>query len=350
MHGVGRHCIENIFEVFGLAPFIPVPLQIDPNPDFPTVAFPNPEEGKGALKLSMETADANGSKVIIANDPDADRLAAAEKNGDTWHIFSGNELGLILGYWMFEQLVKDKPEVDRSKVAVLNTTVSSKSLAAFAKAEGLYYEETLTGFKWLGTAIQRLQKEGYTFLFAFEEAIGYMIRSVPLDKDGVSAAAVFAELSHYLYSKGTNVLSYLTSIYEKYGYFVTNNRYFFCYDPKIQFKIFEELRNGGKYRTTCGPYKIKYIRDLMGAGYDSRQENLKPILPTSSTPMITYYFENGAVATLRGSGTEPKLKYYVELSGKDPKAVSAELDDLVAHIITHFLQPDKFEIFKPKDE
>jgi phosphomannomutase len=208
MHGVGRKCVENIFEVFGLAPFIPVLAQVDPNPDFPTVAFPNPEEGKGALKLSMETADANGSNVILANDPDADRLAAAEKDGGSWHIFTGNELGIILGHWMFEQLVQNKKDVDRSKIAVLNTTVSSKALAAFAKAEGLYYEETLTGFKWLGTAIERLEKSGYTFLFAFEEAIGYMVRSVPLDKDGVSAAAVFAEMAHYLYGKGTTILAF----------------------------------------------------------------------------------------------------------------------------------------------
>lgn len=350
MHGVGRFCASEAFKAFGLVPFIPVPEQVDPNPDFPTVKFPNPEEGKGALALSIRTAEEHGSTVIIANDPDADRLAAAERRKDgSWHIFTGNELGIILGYWNYEQYIANNQTADKSKLMVLNTTVSSKFLAAFAAAEGLYYEETLTGFKWIGTAIERLQKQGYTFIMAFEEAIGYMVTSTPLDKDGVSAAAVFSEMSHYLYHKGLTILDYLESIKKKYGYFVTNNKYFFCYDPNIQKAIFEELRNGGKYHEACGPYKIKNIRDLTTPGYDTTKEDKKPIFPTSSSPMITYYFENGAVVTLRGSGTEPKLKYYCEMSGSDPVATEKELNDLVENIITHFLQPNKYEIFRPTD-
>eukprot|EP01127_Copromyxa_protea_P001976 TRINITY_DN11877_c0_g1_i1.p1 TRINITY_DN11877_c0_g1~~TRINITY_DN11877_c0_g1_i1.p1 ORF type:complete len:590 (+),score=154.46 TRINITY_DN11877_c0_g1_i1:177-1772(+) len=350
MHGVGKVMAERIFKEFSLAPFIPVAEQVEPNPDFPTVAFPNPEEGQGALKLAIETAERNGSTLILANDPDADRLAMAEKKPDgKWHIFTGNEIGILVAHWTYTQYIAKHPEADKSKLFVANSTVSSKMLAAFAKKEGIAYGECLTGFKWIGTLCESKRKEGYTILMGFEEAIGYMIGGLPLDKDGISAAAAMGEMAHFLYHSGTTVLGRLEECYRTYGYFITNNRYFFCYDYAVQVQIFTEMRNGGKYTESVGPYKIKAIRDLTSPGYDSTTPDNKPILPVSSGQMITYYFENGAVATLRGSGTEPKLKYYVELSGENPETTRAELNDLVENIITHFLQPEKYPLVRPTD-
>eukprot|EP01117_Protostelium_nocturnum_P019610 TRINITY_DN8546_c0_g1_i1.p1 TRINITY_DN8546_c0_g1~~TRINITY_DN8546_c0_g1_i1.p1 ORF type:complete len:601 (-),score=248.95 TRINITY_DN8546_c0_g1_i1:41-1843(-) len=351
MHGVGGYWAAKAFESFGLPPFFPVPEQIEPDPAFPTVAFPNPEEGKGALSLSMKAADQHSSRLVIANDPDADRLAVAEKqkNGE-WKIFTGNEIGIILGHWAWTQYKSKHPDVDPSKCAVLNSTVSSKMLASMAKKEGLYYEETLTGFKWLGNKAEQLQKEGKIFIFAFEEAIGFMIGDICLDKDGIRSAAVFAEMANWIDSNLSRTCSeQLDYLFKEYGYFATNNRYFFCYDPKVMETIFGRIRNGNKYPTSVGKYKVKNIRDLT-TGFDDSKPDQKAALPTSSsTHMITFTFENGCVVTLRGSGTEPKLKYYAELSGTDKEQVVSELNDVVAQIIQHLLEPERNGLVPPKD-
>eukprot|EP01114_Cavostelium_apophysatum_P020958 TRINITY_DN7176_c0_g1_i1.p1 TRINITY_DN7176_c0_g1~~TRINITY_DN7176_c0_g1_i1.p1 ORF type:complete len:607 (-),score=197.81 TRINITY_DN7176_c0_g1_i1:64-1842(-) len=352
MHGVGKDWVALAFEAFSIPPYIPVPEQIEADGDFPTVAFPNPEEGKGALELAIKTAEKNDSKLIVANDPDSDRLAVAEKlsNGE-WKIFTGNEIGILLAHWVWTQYKKAHKDVVPAKCAVINSTVSSKMLKALAAKEGLYYDETLTGFKWLGNRAEELKKQGYTFLFAFEEAIGFMVSDICLDKDGVRGAAVFAEMALFLNRNGTTVNDHLNELYKQYGYFATKNRYFFCYDPKVMESIFKEIRNGGKYCETVGPYKIKDIRDLT-TGYDTSKPDKKPVLPiSSSTHMITFTFENGTVGTLRGSGTEPKLKYYVELNGNYDEAekVRKTLDDVVDAMIKQLLQPEKNGLTPPKD-
>jgi len=244
---------------------------------------------------------------------------------------------------------KHNPQFDVSKLVVLNTTVSCKALEAFAKKEGLFYDETLTGFKWLGNLAEQLEKKGKKFLFAYEEAIGFMIGTTCLDKDGISAACVFAEMASFLYENNMTVQTYLNEIYSKYGYFVTHNRYFFCYDPAKTLRIFEEIRNMGNYYWTCGKYPIKAIRDLKSPGFDSTTPDKKPILPTSSSDNMTFTFENGAIVTLRGSGTEPKLKYYCQLSGKDREETQATLLEIVNLVIDNFLQPIKNGLQAPKD-
>eukprot|EP01126_Amoeba_proteus_P057439 TRINITY_DN730_c0_g2_i4.p1 TRINITY_DN730_c0_g2~~TRINITY_DN730_c0_g2_i4.p1 ORF type:complete len:378 (+),score=75.49 TRINITY_DN730_c0_g2_i4:742-1875(+) len=351
MHGVGTKMVERIFKEFKLAPFVPVLEQIFPDPDFPTVSFPNPEEGKGALKLAIETADREGCSVIVANDPDADRLAAAEKDASSgeWYVFSGNDLGILIADWVVTRYLSLYPEVDRSKLVVLNTTVSSKMLSSFAAKEGLYYEETLTGFKWIGTKAEQLRNQGYTVLMAFEEAIGYMVGGLPLDKDGILAAATFSEMSHFLYKSGSTLKQRLEELYSRYGYYITNNKYFFCYDYEVQKAIFKEIRNSGNYPTHCDVFKIKGIRDLTSPGYDNNKPDNKPTFPVSSSQMITFYFENGAVVTLRGSGTEPKLKYYIELCGSDPVETKKDLMLLSKAIINNFLQPHRFPLVAPDE-
>eukprot|EP01116_Phalansterium_solitarium_P023725 TRINITY_DN8464_c0_g1_i1.p2 TRINITY_DN8464_c0_g1~~TRINITY_DN8464_c0_g1_i1.p2 ORF type:complete len:588 (-),score=211.57 TRINITY_DN8464_c0_g1_i1:188-1951(-) len=349
MHGVGKEWTARAFETFGLPPYIPVPEQIEPDADFPTVSFPNPEE-KGALDCAMRTADRNNARLVIANDPDADRLAAAERQPDgKWKVFNGNEIGILLAHWCWSQYKAAHPDVVPGKCSVLNSTVSSKMLRAMAEKEGLYYEETLTGFKWLGNRAQQLEQNGYTFIFAFEEAIGFMVSDVCLDKDGVRGAAVFAEMANYLDRQGQLCSGYLQSLYDKYGYFETNNRYFFCYDPVTLDRIFAEIRNNGQYCTHVGAFKVKHIRDLT-VGYDDSQPDKQPLLPVSkSTQMVTFTFDNGCVATLRGSGTEPKLKYYVEFSGQDPATVHRVLNEIVDAVIAQLLQPEKNGLLKPTD-
>ncbi|RLN06350.1 hypothetical protein BBO99_00008133 [Phytophthora kernoviae] len=347
MHGVGHAFTSRSFAAFDHKPYVQVQAQLLPDPEFPTVAFPNPEEGKGALQLAMETAEANGARLILANDPDADRLAVAEQDPSSpsgWRIFTGNEIGVLLGCWELEQYLRLHPDCDHKQLYFVASTVSSKMLRAVAQAEGLNFEETLTGFKWMGNKTFELREAGKTVLFSFEEAIGFCVGDLVKDKDGVAAAAVFAEMAVQLEAtKHMTVVQHLNALYERYGHFVTQNHYVKCYDPVKVRTIFERLRNNGKYWPSCGDFAITHVRDLT-TGYDSAQSDKRAVLPVNnSTEMITYTFANGCVATLRTSGTEPKLKYYVELAGRvgqTREEVTRELRKQVEQIVELMLQPE----------
>ncbi|CAH0474243.1 unnamed protein product [Peronospora belbahrii] len=298
MHGVRHAFLSRLFAAFQHKEYIPVQAQLLPDPEFPTLAFPNPEEGKGALQLAMETAKANGARLILTNDPNADRLAVAERDPNSesgWRIFTGNEIGLLLGCWELEQYQRLHPDCDRKQLYFVASTRSSKMLRAVAQAEGLNFEETLTGFKWMGNKTAELRDA---------------------DKDGIVAAAVFTE---WRFSLKRRKIRQWASIsmpsMSANGYFLTQNHYVKCNGPVTIRAIFECLRNGGRYWESCG-FAITHVRDLT-TGYDSSQPDKRAVFPvSSSTVMITYPFANGCVATLHTSGTEPKLKHYVELAAR----------------------------------
>ncbi|XP_076873514.1 phosphopentomutase [Brachyhypopomus gauderio] len=353
VHGVGHVFVQAAFKAFDLRPPYAVEEQKDPDPEFPTVEYPNPEEGAGVLNLSFALADKEGASVVLANDPDADRLAVAEKQpSGEWKVFSGNELGALLGWWLFQCWKRGQqqgaPETSVKDVYMLASTVSSKILRAIALKEGFHFEETLTGFKWMGNRARQLLDQGKTVLFAFEEAIGYMCSPAVLDKDGVSAAAIAGEMVSYLASRNTSLSQQLRAVYDQYGHHITKNSYFICHEQETIRRLFERLRNCGgekSYPTECRGFPISGVRDLT-TGYDSSQADHQAILPTSKTSqMITFTFANGGVATLRTSGTEPKIKYYTELCAapgdSDVEQLSAELNKLVDAIVENFFQPQE---------
>lgn len=151
--------------------------QAQPDAEFPTVKFPNPEEGDGTWSLCFQAAEKAGTPLAVANDPDADRLAVAERDPSLplgWRTFSGNEIGILLADWALTVFREKNPGVPMSEVAMLTTIVSSKMMAAMAAKEGFRFEQTLTGFKWLGNVAKDLEAQGYRTVFAFEEAIGFM--------------------------------------------------------------------------------------------------------------------------------------------------------------------------------
>nr|XP_033328793.1 glucose 1,6-bisphosphate synthase isoform X2 [Megalopta genalis] len=348
MHGVGYEYMSAAFDAANLKPFVIVEEQKLPDPEFSTVKFPNPEEGESALELSIKTANENSSSIIIANDPDADRLACATKmKTGEWHIFSGNELGALLGWWMMHTYRVQHPDTDFSNVYMLASTVSSKILAAMAKQEGFNFEETLTGFKWMGNRTVELEKTDKTVIFAYEEAIGFMCGSNVLDKDGISAGMCIAELAAYLETIGFTLYEKLYDIYAQYGYHISENSYWICHEPNTIKAIFERLRNYAEkpntYPTSIlnGKYSIVGVRDLT-TGYDNTKS--KNILPVSkSSQMITFTFKNGLVITLRTSGTEPKIKYYSEicatLEEKNLTLLRTTLKEMVSTVVKEFLQP-----------
>ncbi|KAG4076207.1 hypothetical protein HA402_014756 [Bradysia odoriphaga] len=365
MHGVGYVYVNKAMEAGDLKPVIAVKEQSYADPEFPTVKFPNPEEGASSLELSMKLADSVNVDVILANDPDADRLACAERHKETrqWKVFTGNELGALLGWWAFECYKKLNPNENFSDCYMLASTVSSKVLRAIANVEGFQFIETLTGFKWMGNESCKLMAQGKSIVFAFEEAIGFMVSPTVLDKDGVSAACHLASLGSYLRHSNLSFNDKLNEIYNRYGYHYTVNSYFICHEPEVISAIFTKIRNSGvgdkiisdcSYPTSIlnGKYRIESVRDLT-TGIDTSQPDNKATLPTSkSSQMITFSFENGVVVTLRTSGTEPKIKYYSEMCGKPQDKNWDELRqilvEMVDAIVDEFLEPQHNKLI-PRD-
>ncbi|XP_023152101.1 glucose 1,6-bisphosphate synthase [Amphiprion ocellaris] len=354
-HGVGHVFIQQAFQVFGFAPPIPVPEQKDPDPNFSSVRCPNPEEGESVLKLSLLLAEKENARIVLATDPDADRLAVAENSdGCGWKVFTGNELAALLGWWMFFNWKESHPDpADTQNVHMLATTVSSKILQAFARIEGFHFEETLPGFKWIGNKIHELSKTGQRVIFAFEESIGFLCGSMVPEKDGVSSAVVVAEMAAYLHNKNLMLNQQLDNIYQTYGYHVSKTSYVICNDPPTIQKIFSRIRNfdgDGSYPKTCGGIQIVHVRDVT-TGYDSSRPDLRSVLPVSrSSQMITFTLQNGVVATLRTSGTEPKIKYYTEFCAAPGKSevcrLEEELQKVTAALLDKFLEPEKNNLIR----
>uniref|UniRef100_A0A8C8FJD2 Phosphoglucomutase 2-like 1 n=1 Tax=Oncorhynchus tshawytscha TaxID=74940 RepID=A0A8C8FJD2_ONCTS len=339
-HGVGHDYVQQAFRAFGFPPPIPVPEQKDPDPNFSTVSCPNPEEGESVLELSLRLAERENATIVMATDPDADRLAVAEQSDRCrWKVFTGNELAALLGWWMLFNWKETHPDpADRERMYMLATTVSSKILKAFARKEGFHFEETLPGFKWIGKKIHELAKRG--------------MNMVP-DKDGVSAAVVVAEMASYLYNKNLTLHQQLENIFETYGYHISTTSYVICYDPPTVKRIFTRLRNfegENTYPRSSGGHSIVDVRDVT-TGYDSSQPDKLCVLPmTKSSQMITFTLQNGIVATLRTSGTEPKIKFYTEFCappGKsDISSLEEELKKVTDTLVEEFLEPDKNNLIR----
>lgn len=367
LHGVGLAAVERAFAAFALPPPIVVAAQAQPDPDFPTVVFPNPEEGAGTWDLAFAAGREHGARLVLANDPDADRLAAAERDAASpggYRAFSGNEIGLLLADWVWRN------RGDRSKrQAMLASAVSSRALASVAEREGFTFEQTLTGFKWLGTVARRMMVEerggsgeggGATaaaandplprvdeVLFAFEEAIGFMFPGTGvLDKDGVAGACALAEMAAERYAgeegggerndggadpASQTLAGRLDELYARYGRFCSRSGYFVADPPSKAAAVFDEWRrrpggeakglgHGRSYPASVGGLRVASVRDL-GVGLDTARGGAegKPSLPWSpGDMMVTFELEDPArglrgALTVRGSGTEPKLKYYAEV-------------------------------------
>ncbi|KAJ7702443.1 hypothetical protein B0H17DRAFT_1044354 [Mycena rosella] len=355
LHGVSNSFVSRAFESFGFPPFIPVAEQQQPDPDFPTVVFPNPEE-KGALDLALQKADTHGSVYVLSQDPDGDRFCAAEKGLDGWLVFTGDQLGTLFAARALELYKASGKAIE--KLAMVASTVSSKMIEAMSEKEGFKFVECLTGFKFIGNTALNLEREGFEVPFGYEEAIGYMFGSQIRDKDGVAATVSFAELVTSLAKQGKTVHSYLEELYQRYGYFQTSNSYFVCKDPQTIDNIFERLRNyDGSAVKPAYPHEIAgmeitSIMDLT-TGYDSTNPpTYKPALPLSSGHMIQFRAvkkEDGTklVLTTRTSGTEPKIKYYIEASGKDPAAVKDVLVKVVEELGVNWMEAEKHHLGRP---
>ena len=302
MHGVGTETLEKVFKAAGFPAPILVSEQAQPDPDFPTVKFPNPEE-PGAIDLSLVKAREVSADLVIANDPDADRCAAAIKDRDgQWRMLRGDEVGALLGEYMARK-------APNKEVMLANSIVSSSILSKIAQHYGLPFKETLTGFKWLAK-IPNLW-------FGYEEALGYAVDSKSVnDKDGISAALVLAQLATDLKAEGKTLVDLLDEIWERHGYHGTKQISVRTTSVAQIDAILSKFRDATP--TTIGRFSLTAFDDL-----EKPQDGLPP------TNGVRIRLMDNIRIIVRPSGTEPKIKCYIEVITKDratSEKIIAELE------------------------
>jgi phosphomannomutase len=309
LHGTGDRLARRALAEAGFTDVTTVPEQAEPDGDFPTVAFPNPEE-KGALDLALALARARGAALIIANDPDVDRLALAVRRGDGEYVqLTGNQVGALLGHY----LLTEGARAEGARV-VLASLVSSPQLGVIARALGVHYEETLTGFKWIANRAMDIEREtGARFVFGFEEALGYTVGSVVRDKDGISAAVIAAELAAVLHAQGKTLLDELEVLARRYGLFASGQRSITLPGSDGAARIgamMTRLRAAPPARLSA--WEVLAVGDYQARTRTAKDGSVAPIaLPPSN--VLGFELEGGSRVIARPSGTEPKIKFYFDL-------------------------------------
>ena len=304
MHGVGYEVLSKTLAKAGLPQPHIVAEQVWPDGTFPTVNFPNPEE-KGALDLAIEVAKKHNAEFIIANDPDADRLAVALPDAaGNWKPLHGNVIGCYLGWYLAKQY-----HAQGKKGVLACSLVSSPALAEIAKKYGFDSEETLTGFKYIGKV--------NGLLFGFEEALGYLVDPDKVrDKDGISAAIVFLDLVRSLKKEGKTLADYAADFTKEFGAYVSGQISIRVSDLSEIGKLMSALRNNPP--AEVGGFKVATFLDHTKT---DRQSDI-----------LVFVLENGSRLIARPSGTEPKIKFYLDARGTDPKnadEVLAQFDESV---------------------
>lgn len=308
LHGAGCIPVQNVLENLGYSQVTTIAEQAEPDPEFSTVVSPNPEDA-GAWKLSMEAAAERGSDLLLATDPDSDRLGVqCRKNDGTYYHFTGNQIGILLTNYILETL-SSRSELPEDGV-IINNIVSTAMTRKLTNAFGVEHRIVNVGFKFIGEQIKEMEESGNgTFLFGFEESIGYLKGTYTRDKDAVLAAALTAEAAlYYKISHGKTLYEVLTGLYEKYGYFTDSQESLVLEGMEGQQHINQILHNlHNDSRTEIGGLKV-----------NSR---------TLTDGLFTLSFENCGFIKARPSGTEPKIRFYFCICGNSMEEAASALEN-----------------------
>ena len=317
LHGVGGRIVLEALARTGVEDVAPVDEQHAPDGTFPTVAFPNPEE-PGAMDLAFALADRRDADLVVANDPDTDRLAVGIRDDGGWRRLSGNEVAVLLADDLLGRGVDD--------AVVATSIVTSPWVGAVAAHHGARHESTLTGFKWIWHALHHWELEGATPVLGAEEALGYSVGSVVRDKDGIGAAVAFVDLARRLAADGSTIADRLAALRARDGAWVAAQVSAVRDGPDGPERITAAMR---RIRTTppdeLAGVAVTDVRDLARG-----EEDRPPWLPNSNLVELTL---DGGRALLRPSGTEPKCKAYVDLVVDGDPADGRRLAEDVGHAL-----------------
>ncbi len=328
LHGVGDRLTRIALAEAGFTRVSSVPEQAEPDGRFPTVAFPNPEE-KGALDLAYALADAERADLVIANDPDVDRLAVAVRDpSGKWVQLTGNQVGVLLGHY----LLTEGAGASDGERCVLASCVSSPMLGAIARELGVHYEETLTGFKWIANRAMELERtQGLRFVFGYEEALGYTVGPVVRDKDGISAAVLLAELAAVRRAAGKTLLDELDALARRFGLYVSGQRAITLPGADGLERIAGAMRTlRGAAPDRIGPLQVTAVADYQARTRRERGGSPSP-LALPATNMLVFELEGNNRIIARPSGTEPKIKFYFDVC--EPIAAGAATADASARAL-----------------
>jgi phosphomannomutase len=310
LHGVGHRLVVRALARSGFEGVAAVPSQCDPDGAFPTVRFPNPEE-PGVMERVLALAAETGAELVLANDPDADRLAAAvpDPSGTGYRMLSGNEIGVLLA----DDAMEHAETAGRRKL-VVTTVVSSSLLSRMARDRGVSYRETLTGFKWIMDAALRGEANGEAFVCGYEEALGYSVGPLVRDKDGIGAALRLAELARHLKGRGRTLLDRIAELLVAHG--LSHPVQWSVTLPGLEGR--ERIRTAMKTLRSrplerIGTSPVVRVADAAAGEETIDGERRATGLPRSD--LLTLQSADGARLTARPSGTEPKIKFYLELVG-----------------------------------
>ena len=336
IHGTGITLVPKALEQFGFTNVTVVEEQSKPDGNFPTVVYPNPEE-KDALTLAMNKAKEIDADLVLATDPDADRVGIAVKdNNDEWVLLNGNQTGsLLINYIVSAWEEKGKLT---GKEYVVSTIVTTSLIKAICDAKNVEYFNTLTGFKWIGQIITKLQGEK-TFIAGGEESYGYLVGELVRDKDAVVSAAFISEMTAYYKDKGASLYNALLDMYVEYGLYkedlvsLTKKGKTGAEEIKA---MMEKFRNNPP--VSLGGSKVSVLKDYeLGQETDLATGKVTK-LDYPASDVLQFITEDGSIVSARPSGTEPKIKFYCSVNApladkKDFEKVNGELGDKIKAVM-----------------
>ena len=328
LHGAGNVPVQRVLKELGFTHVYVVPEQEKPDGDFPTVSYPNPEDKK-AFKLALELAQKVDADVVLATDPDSDRLGVYSKDENGEYVsYTGNMSALLIAEYELSQ--KKEKGLLPDNGAIITTIVSSNMTKDIANEYGLTMFETLTGFKWIGEKIRQFEENNnnYAYQFGFEESYGCLISPHARDKDGISAVMALCEATAYYKSKGITLWDQMLNIYKKYGFYKEGQVSITLKgaDGAEQIKaMMEKMRKNPPKK--LGSYDVLEVRDykehtiVKADGTEGKTD-----LPTSN--VLYYDLNDNSWCCVRPSGTEPKIKFYMGVKGKSMIDAESKLEEL----------------------
>ena len=304
--GTGNVPVTRALSEVGFKNVLVVPEEQNPDPNFAGIEYPNPEEHK-ALTRGIALAKAEGADLVIATDPDCDRVGVAVKTTTgEYALLTGNQIGAMLTNYIIESS-KEENKLD-PKATLVKTIVTSEFGADIAKANNLDVINVLTGFKFIGQKIKSFEESGdKTYLFGYEESYGYLVGTHARDKDGVVASLLISEMAAYYYDKGMSLYEGLQELYKKYGYFKEKT-------ISLTLKGIEGL---AKIKEIITYFRENDIEEFNNTKVVDLKDYKKGIDGLPKSNVLKYFLEDGSWIAIRPSGTEPKLKFYVAVKGQD---------------------------------
>ncbi|MCR1898286.1 phospho-sugar mutase [Irregularibacter muris] len=334
LHGTGNIPVQRILKEVGFKNVYVVEEQAKPDGNFPTVEYPNPEEEK-AYTLALELAEKENAHLIIATDPDSDRVGVVFRNKKgEYLLLSGNQIGALLTNYIITS--QKEKGILPSNGAIIKTIVTSEMGADIAKSFDIQVYDTLTGFKFIGEKMEEFLNTGKnTFIFGYEESYGYLVGNHARDKDAVVSSMLIAEMAAYYYSQDKTLEEILNELYEIYGYFYEDLKSITLEGKAGMEKINDIL---SYFRKNCpmiwNGKKVCYVEDYLAQKQYNHERNVVKLLGLPKSNVLKFILEDGSWFCMRPSGTEPKIKFYFSTKGESMNAAEKAAHHLMAEVMT----------------